>query len=341
MGFRVAAGQFRQITPDDLAFAAQLGVSGITFNAPDFDLPAWRSLLGRHGPDPGADAAPPPYWQFMDLVRLRRMIESYGLRLEALENVPGRYMDKIKLGLPGRDEQIENYQRLIENVARAGIPVLGYNFNLTRVWRTTQYEPGRGGARNTAFDLDLASKAPNTYAEPITAEQVWENYTYFIRAVLPVAERAGLKLALHPDDPPAPELGGVARVMIDLEGFQRAMEIGDSPNHGLDFCMGTWSEGGIERMFAAMEHFGRRGKLFYVHFRNVKGCLPTFSEAFIDEGDVDVVRAVRLLYEVGFDGFVIDDHVPKMAGDTEWGHRGRAYSTGYIKALVHALAPPL
>ncbi|MEO1018760.1 MAG: mannonate dehydratase [Pseudomonadota bacterium] len=337
MTIRVAVGQFKHITDEDLSFAAQIGVSGITFNQPDFDTPQWRTTLGRHGPDPGADTTPPPYFAFMDLVRLRTMIESYGLKLEAIENVPGRYMDKIKLGLPGRDVQIENYKTLIRNLGAAGIPVLGYNFNLTRVWRTNRAEPGRGGARNTAFDLDLATRAPNIYAERITAEQVWDNYRYFIEAVLPEAERSGVRMALHPDDPPVPELGGVARVMINLDGFKRAMMFGDSDAHGLDFCMGTWSEGGIETMFEAMEHFGRQKKLVYLHFRNVKGCLPTFTEAFIDEGDIDVVRAIRLLRDVDFDGFIIDDHVPVMAGDSPWGHRGRAYSTGFIKGLVRAI----
>ncbi len=337
MAIRVAVGQFKHVTDEDLSFAAQLGVSGITFNQPDFDTPQWRATLGRHGPDPGANAAPPPNFAFMDLLRLRTMIESYGLRLEAIENVPGRYMDKIKLGLPGREVQIENYKTLIRNMGAAGIPVLGYNFNLTRVWRTTNMEPGRGGARNTAFDLDLLREAPDLYPERIRAEQVWDNYRFFIDAVMPEAERSGVRMALHPDDPPVPVLGGVARVMIDLEGFKRAMAFGDSPAHGLDFCMGTWSEGGIDKMFEAMEYFGRQQKLVYLHFRNVKGCLPKFTEAFIDEGDIDVVRAIRLLQDVGFDGFVIDDHVPAMAGDTPWGHRGRAYSTGFIKGLARAI----
>ncbi len=334
---RVAVGQFKHVSDEDLSFAAQIGVSGITFNQPDFDTTRWRETLGRHGPDPGADAAPPPYFQFMDLLRLRTMIESYGLKLEAIENVPGRYMDKIKLGLPGRDEQIENYKTLIRNMGAAGIPILGYNFNLTRVWRTTRAEPGRGGARNTAFDLDLLANTPNLYPQTISSEQVWDNYRHFIEKVLPEAEASGVTMALHPDDPPVPMLGGVARVMIDLEGFNRAMAFGTSDAHGLDFCMGTWSEGGIEKMFEAMEHFGRAGKLVYLHFRNVQGCLPKFTEAFIDEGDVDVVRAIRLLHEIGFNGFIIDDHVPAMAGDTAWGHRGRAYSTGFIKGLVRAI----
>jgi mannonate dehydratase len=116
------------------------------------------------------------------------------------------------------------------------------------------------------------------------------------------------------------------------------MSIGDSPNHGLDFCLGTWSEISPEAMYEALGHFGRRGKLVYAHFRNVKGKGSKFQESFVDDGDFDVVRAIRILRDVGFTGFLIDDHVPHMTDDTVWGHRGRAYATGYIKGLCRAVA---
>ena len=183
----------------------------------------------------------------------------------------------------------------------------------------------------------LAKNAPLSFERAYTDSDLWANYEYFIQAVLPVAQESGVALALHPDDPPVDSVGGVARIFRNLEGFKRAMEdLAPSPHHKLDFCMGTWAVG-VEKMFEGMEYFGRQGKIAYVHFRNVRGAVPCITETFIDEGDVDVSRAMKLLAEVGFEGLIIDDHVPQMIDDTLWGHRGRAYATGYIKGLLRAV----
>lgn len=338
VSFRIAVGQFRELSAEDLDFARQVGASGITLNRPALESPAWRALLGKHFANkPGEFATTPLRWEFMELLQLRKLIEDHDLTLEAIENTPYHFYDKCMLGLPGRDEQIENYCATLRNLGRAGIKVLGYHWMPSMVWRTSHHENGRGGARVTAYDHELAKDAPDSFGRKVSADELWANYEYFIKRVLPVAEEAGVRLALHPDDPPVAEVGGVARIMSGLDGFRRAMTIGDSPNHGLDFCMGTWAEMGVDTMFAAMEEFGRARKLVYVHFRNVKGCVPRFSETFLDEGDVDVVRAMRLLKDVGFDGFIIDDHVPKMTNDTVWGHRSRAYAVGYIKGLARAV----
>ena len=179
---RVAIGQFSELTDEMLRFAKQLGVSGIVLNTPKI---------------PGEKR-----WEFMDLLRLRVQCEEYGLRLEAIENTPIRFYDKAMLGLPGRDEQIENYCETIRNLGRAGIPILGYHWMANGVWRTSRTAFGRGGARVTAFDLDLVQNAPPTHGRVFTEEEMWRNYEYFLRAVVPVAEEAGVKLALHPDDPP-------------------------------------------------------------------------------------------------------------------------------------------
>jgi mannonate dehydratase len=313
---RVALGQFNQATDERLRFARQIGVSGVLLNTP---------LL------PGEKR-----WEFMDLLRLRTTIEDYGLRLEALENVPIRFYDQAMLGLPGRDEQIENYRETIRNLGRAGIPILGYHFMPNGVWRTSRTTPGRGGAQVTSFDLALAESAPLSHGRVFTEDEMWRNYEYFIGAVLPVAEEFGVKLALHPDDPPVPSLAGVARLFRNFDGFKRAIEIGDSPNHGLDFCMGCWSEMG-KGVLDPIEYFGSRGKIFYVHFRDVQGTVPKFQECFLGEGNVDVVDAMVALKRVGFTGFIIDDHVPHVVDDTDWGHRGRAQATGFIQGLLTAV----
>jgi mannonate dehydratase len=337
---RVAFGQFRELTEEDLHFARQLGASGVTLNTPLFK---GRSLYGVdiliNSEDATADRFESQIrWDFLEIVQIRTMVEDYGLRLEAIENTPISFYDKAMLGLPERDEQIESYMEIIRMLGKARIPILGYHWMPTHVWRTSKTTPGRGGALVSSFDHGLVTEAPFIHGRPITEDDLWANYEYFIKAVLPVAEEAGVKLALHPDDPPMEKpLGGVARIMGSLDGFKKAMEIGDSPNHGLDFCVGSWASRGIDEMFEAMRHFGSLGKIFYVHFRNVRGSIPRFQETFIDEGDVDVVAALRTLMEVGFEGFIIDDHVPQMVNDTGWGHRGRAFATGYIRGLLRAL----
>ena len=320
---RIAIGQFNELSHERLTFARQLGVSGVLLNTP--------RLPGEHR------------WEYDDLARLREHVESYDLRLEALENTPVRFYMKAMLGAPGRDEQIEHYQATIRNMGRAGIPILGYHWMPNSVWRTGGGRSGvaalgRGGARVTAFNMDLARDAPLTHDRVYTADELWESYEYFIKAVIPVAEEAGVRLALHPDDPPVPSLGGVARIFSSFEGFRRGSEIVSSPNWGLDFCMGCWSEmGGHENVIRGIRHFGSRGQIFYGHFRDVQGTAERFAECFLGEGNVNLPEAMRTFKTVGFTGFLIDDHVPHMVDDSEWGHRGRAYATGYMLGLLSAV----
>ena len=310
---RVAVGQFSELSHERLSFARQLGATGVQVNTPV--LPGEKR------------------WELNDLLWLRRRCESYGLRLEAIENTPISFYDKAMLGLPGRDEQIENYQATIRNLGAAGIPILGYHWMPNGVWRTGWTTPGRGGAQVSSFDMGLVQGGVLTHRRVFTADEMWENYASFMRAVVPVAEEAGVTLALHPDDPPVPSLGGVARLFHTFEGFKRAMEIAPSPNSGLDFCMGCWSEMG-PGVIEAIRYFGRHGKIVYVHFRDVQGTVPCFQECFLGEGNVDVIAAMRALKEVGFTGFLLDDHVPHIVDDTDWGHRARAHALGYIQALI-------
>lgn len=315
---RVAVGQLRELSEEALQFAAQLGVHGVQLNTPNI---------------PGDTR-----WEYMDLLRLRTRAEDYGLKLEALENTPVKFYDRAMLALPGRDEQIANYQETIRNMGRAGIPILGFHWMPNSVWRTSTTTPGRGGARVTSFDMELARSAPVSHGREYSAAELWESYSYFVKAVAPVAESAGVKLALHPDDPPVAALGGVARIMNSFENFKRAVETVESPNLGLDFCMGCWSEMMGAGCVEAMDYFGSRGKIFYVHFRDVQGTVPKFQECFLGEGNVDLVQALLRLKRAGFTGFLIDDHVPRMANDSEYGHRARANAIGRMAGLLEAIA---
>jgi mannonate dehydratase len=318
---RVAAGQFSDLTAEIITFTRELGIQDVQLN-----------MYGSAPPLPGKTR-----WEYMDLLMLRTHCENVGLRLNAIENVPPEFYDKAMLGLPGRDEQIENMQTTIRNIGRAGIPIFGYHFMPSRVWRTSRTTPARGGAQVTAFDLELVKDAPLTHGRVFTEEEMWANYEYYIKAILPVAEEEGVRLALHPDDPPVPSLGGVARIMRSFDGFKRAMAIGNSPNHGLNFCVGTWSEMDPKLVPEAIRHFAAQGKIFYVHFRDVLGTVPNFREAFIDEGNLNMFEIMKLLREVGFKGFMLDDHVPHLAGDIGWNSRSRAYALGQMKAMLNVL----
>jgi mannonate dehydratase len=339
MTIRIAVGQFNELTEEKLRFAAQIGASGIQLNTPKL---------------PGEAR-----WEFRDLRALVERTEAAGLKLEAIENVPVHFYHKAMLGLAGRDEQIENYCATIRAIGAAGIPILGYHFMPNSVWRTDRSAPGRGGAGNTKFEMaavdaastldELRAFLPTSLghraAMPlyekggmvITEDEMWANYTYFMDAVLPVAEEAGVKLALHPDDPPMPMLGGVARLFYRPEGFKRALEISrGSAAWGLDLCLGCCSEmpGGPGAVREMIEFFAPKGKVFYVHFRDVQGTVPNFIECFIGEGNYDPGEMMLLLARNGFDGFLLDDHVPHMDGDTSWNHRGRAHAIGYMQGLL-------
>ena len=311
---RVALGQFNEITEEKLTFIKQLGADDFLMNTP--------TLPGE------------AEWAFEGLAALREQADAADLRLMALENVPVEFYDKAMLGLPGRDEQIGHMSNTIRNMGRAGIPILGYHWLPNRVWRTPNPAVLRGGATATRFDMAEHEDAPLSHGSVFTEEEMWSSYEYYMERILPVAEEANVRLALHPDDPPVPSLGGVARIFRDFEGFRRAMERFDSPMHGLDFCMGCWSEMGPDGVLDAVRHFGSLKKIVYLHFRDVQGQVPCFNECFIDEGNLDTFEVVKTLKDVGFDGFLITDHVPKMVDDTPWGHRGRAYAIGYIRALI-------
>jgi len=330
---RPALSVIHEVTEEKLKFAKQLGVNDIVVRTPK-----WQG----NG-----------YWEFMDLLRLREKVESAGLRLVAIENMPRSYYDKVMLGLLGRDEQIENWCKTLKNMGKAGISMLGYDWMMAGVWRTSQDALGRGGAHVTNFDYDLVKDAPLGARGPqyrdalppreLSAKEMWDNYTYFLKAVIPVAEEAKVKMALHPDDPPVPYLAHTTRIFTSVDAFKRMIEIVPSDYNGLEFCQGCFAEMGAD-IIETIRYFGKRKKIFYVHFRDVKGSVPKFSECFIDEGDTDMLKAMQAYKEVGFDGPMIVDHTPLLKGDTQWGDLpllggriGRAFAIGYMKALIQAV----
>lgn len=316
---QIGMGAIHEADDERMQFCAQLGIPNIIIHTPE---------LRGDG-----------FWEFQDLVRLRTRIESYGLKLAAIENIPARFYDKVLCGAPGRDEQIEKVCKTIRNLGRAGVPVLGYHFIPLFVWRTGNNPVGRGGARVTVYDHEQVKNAPLTDLGVLDDDTMWANFTYFLKAIVPVAEQEGVMLALHPDDPPVPAIAGVARIIRSVDAYKRVMGIIESPANGIEFCQGTVAEmcSCADEVYEAIRYFGSRNKIAYVHFRNVTSGVPSFAETFIDEGYVDMLKALRIYKEVGFKGVFIDDHTPGVVGDTPWGHRGRAFAVGYLKALLRCV----
>lgn len=341
---RIVVGQAARATEEYLAFASQLGVSGVQLNTPEL---------------PGEQR-----WELSDLVALRERVEGYGLRFEAIENIPNHFYEAAMLGLPGRDEEIENVAATVRNIGRAGIPLLGFNWMPTSVWRTELAPVGRGGAVVSGFDLAVAEDASQAdkvliarrdrrvedqkdswsrnalfdIPTPRTDEDMWSSFEYFLSAVVPVAEEAGVRLALHPDDPPVPTLGNVARIFRSVAALKRAVELFPGPGFAIELCLGTVSEmGGEEAVLEAIRFLGPRDKIAYVHLRDVSGTVPEFVECFLGEGNYRPAHVIRELRLAGFDGFIMDDHTPALVGDSPYGHRGRAFALGYIQGLIEMM----
>ena len=314
------------LTDEILAFGRQIGATDYAGGPPDISRE--RGCYG-----------------FQELMIARNRVEDAGLKW-AVTGIPEEWTHKIKLGLPGRDEQVTSWCRSIENLGRAGVPVICYFFSLRSSMgnyglRTSRSTPGRGGARVTSFDHDQIRAATQDFWDPpvdrslvVADRQVWDNIAWFLERVVPVAEDAGVKLALHPDDPPVSPIGGVARVFRDHAALKRVVDMVPSAANGITFCVGTIGAMPGD-VLAALRYFGTRNKIHYLHFRNVTGTVPAFAETFVDEGYVDMVQAMRICREAGFDGPMVYDHVPEMAASPDqW--PAQAFALGYMRAAMQA-----
>jgi len=275
------------------------------------------------------------------LIAHKKIIESAGLKVANIGNVSVHNMPEVTLNLPGRDAKIDEYKQYLRNLGKAGISYTTYAHMGNGIW-SSDIGRTRGDAVARTFDQDNAKgkwdgkvfESPLSHGRKFSADELWENWTFFIKQVAPVAEEAGVRIGVHPDDPPVPELAGVPRCIFgNFDGYIRALKIAASPNVGVCLCCGTWMEGGkgmVKDVFEAVREFAKLGKLWKIHFRNVTAPIPKFIETFVDDGYTDMKKLMRTLVEVGFDGILIADHVPLMVGGRK---TGWAYSIGYIKAL--------
>jgi mannonate dehydratase len=297
-------------------------------------------------PAPKLDAS----WSVESLTRLRERVESFGLTLDMVPLPLSSYEisrsenpDILLARAPERDRQIDDICQMIRNTARAGIPSVKYNLTFLGVPRT-ESTLGRGRARYSTFVYASGKQDPPlTIAGKVDADLYWERITYFLEKVVPVAAEYKVRLSCHPQDPGMPTgkgWRGIETVLGSVDGLKRFVSIAENPYHGLNFCQGTVSEmleKPGEQIFDVIRYFGTRGKIFNVHFRNISGGFLNFRETFIDDGDVDMLKAMRVYKEVGYDGMMMPDHVPTVEGDVSR-LQGFAFAFGYIKALIAAVA---
>lgn len=288
----------------------------------------------QHADAPRKEELP---WGLLTLARVKEAFEAENLALEVIESRPP--MDKIKRGLAGRDEEIETVIDLIRNMGELGVPVWCYEWMPYFNWvRTSTTTPGRGGAQVTGFDWDYVRNL-TTEAGAISEEELWAHLAYFLDCVIPVAEEAGVKLAMHPDDPPLSPLAGMGRIMCSMENFQKLVDLHPSPMNGICLCQGNFALM-TDDVPGAIRHFAAQDRLFFVHFRDVRGTPRKFVETFHDNGQTDMLACMQAYREVGYEGVLRPDHVPTMAGDdnTQPGYSqiGRLYALGYIRGLREA-----
>lgn len=346
---KLGIGLYRHmLTPDNFRFARQLGCSHLIIHLAEY----YRKILPAtdEKSNYGQSGANDAIWDIDSLRRIKAAAAAQGLEIYGIENFsPADWYD-ILLDGPNKAVQMENLKRIITNAGRVGIHSFGYNFSLAGVWGHQKQPVARGGAVSSCFHADQLNiqapipngevwnmtydpDAPRGFVGCIGYDELWQRLRWFLQNILPVAEEAGVELALHPDDPPMPTLRGTPRLVYQPELYQKVIDLVPSPSNKLDFCMGSIQEMTHGNIYDAIEKYASQGKISYVHFRNVRGKVPDYDEVFLDEGDIDMFRALRIFRRCRFDGLFIPDHTPEVCCDAPW-HAGMAYALGYMKAAM-------
>ncbi len=335
----------------DFRFARQCGATHAVVHMVDYfnqgksNSPTDQPIGDLHGWGYAGD--PDKLWSVAELAAIKADLNRHGIEWTAIENFDPAHWYDVLLGGPRRDEQLENIRTMIRRMGEVGIPVLGYNFSLAGVAGRVKAPIGRGGAEVVAMDgpvddpipngmiwnMVYDPSAPQGFLPPTTQEEFWGRFSYFLNAVIPAAEEAGVTLALHPDDPPMPTLRGQPRLVWQPHFYQKMADLHPSPRNAMEFCVGTLAEMTEGDVAETIDLHSKQGRVAYVHLRNVRGKVPLYTETFIDEGDVDIGRILRILHGNGYDGVIIPDHAPQMTCDAPW-HAGMAFAMGYLKGKM-------
>lgn len=329
-GMQLCLAYFWGIEPLKVELARQMGVLGAVGGI----SPGMVGMQGEKN------------YEFEVIKAVKEAWEKEGLQLKVIEGPPSLYT-KTKLGLEGRDEEIDNFITFLKNIGSLGIDTVCHNWMPVISWtRTNMEKAGRGGALVSAFDVkDIENEPVITEYGDLTHEKMWDNMEYFLKAVIPEAEKAGVKLALHPDDPPIDGIRGIPRIMTSVDAFKKMLDLYPSPSNGITFCQGSFASMGDENngvdIPAAIEYFGKRDAIHFVHFRDVRGSKNSFEETFHDDGKTDMYRAMEAYYKIGYKGPMRPDHVPTMAGDSNnhpgYSTIGTLFAIGYIRGLIEGV----
>jgi mannonate dehydratase len=358
---KLGLGLYRHmLTRENFQFARQAGATHLVVHLVDYFKGGAQNPRDNQptGTDQGWGLAgdPEKLWSLQQLTELKNAIEAEGLKLEAIENFDPAHWHDVLLDGPKKQQQLENVKTIIRRLGEAGIRIMGYNFSIVGVCGRVTGPFARGGATSVGMDGPFDTPMPkgmvwnmvyepNASKEPVTSithEELWRRLGDFLNEVVPVAEQAGVKLAAHPDDPPMPTMRGQPRLVYQPHLYQRLLDLKPSPANSLEFCLGSLAEmvsQSAQDIYQTIEQYSSQGKLAYVHFRNVRGKVPHYKETFVDEGDIDMLRVLRILKKNNFDGVIIPDHTPQMTCDAPW-HAGMAYAMGYMRAALQSLGVP-
>lgn len=349
---KLGLGLYRHmLTDENFAFARQCGCTHLVVHLVDYygkEIVTATDAKTNYGRVIEND----PIWQAGNLLRLQKMAAEHELTIYAIENFsPADWYDVLLDG-PRREEQMARLRTIIRNTGKAGIRAFGYNFSLAGVWGHQKRRAARGGAVSTCFDasaIAVDSPIPKgdiwnmTYAggdgsflNPIFSQELWDRFQRFLLEILPVAEESGVELALHPDDPPYEGLRGMPRLVYTADQYQRVLGIDKSPSNKLEFCMGSIQEMERSDIFSALRQYAGQQSISYIHFRNVKGKVPRYDEVFVDEGDIDMLKALAVLDECGYSGLLVPDHTPEPTCPGSW-YAGMAFALGYMRAAMQLL----
>lgn len=351
---KLGLGLYRDLlTEESFKFTKQVGATHVVVHLVDYFKGSNPTLSRGDAQGWGITTNQNKLWSYEELRQIKKTIESHGLVWEAIENFDPSHWSDILLDGPNKKQQLEGLKTIIHNVGKAGIPIIGYNFSIAGVWGWTKAPVGRGDAVSVQFDadqIDIDEPIPqgmvwNMTYDPdatvgsvaqVSSTELWQRLEWFLQQIIPVAEESGVRLAAHPDDPPMEVLRGAARLVNQPDKYQRLLDIVPSQANGLEFCMGTIQEMSEGDVYQSLDRYSQQQAICYIHFRNVKGKVPRYQEVFVDEGDIDMLAALKILKANQYDGVLIPDHTPEMSCAAPW-HAGMAYALGYMKGLMKAI----